>query len=155
MMQISPFRDKNDWAVRGMDFRWRRYHVIGEGRSLGRSTRFSLRDGVGLSLGGGRMADKNDENRFGKEGKDAIIRRLRRVEGQIRGIIRMLEEDYPCNEVLLQVAAARSAIDKVGLHLIATRLKECMATGPEEGGSWEEAVSEAIETFLRFGYATR
>lgn len=106
-------------------------------------------------IGGGRMADKDGGNRYGKEGKDAIIRRLKRVEGQIRGIIRMLEEDYPCNDVLLQVAAARSAIDKVGLHLIASRLKECMAAELGEGGGWENALSEAIETFLRFGYASR
>lgn len=101
------------------------------------------------------MANKNNENRYGKEGKDALIRRLRRVEGQIRGIIRMMEEDYPCNEVLLQVAAARSAIDKVGLHLIATRLRECIAVEPGKEGDWEDAVTEAIENFLRFGYAAR
>ncbi len=101
------------------------------------------------------MAGKSNDNRGAKEGKEAIIRRLKRVEGQIRGIIRMLEEDYPCNEILLQVAAARSAIDKVGLHLIASRLKECMAAEVVGSGNWEEVVSEAIENFLRFGYASR
>lgn len=80
--------------------------------------------------------------------KDAILRRLRRAEGQIRGIIRMVEEGKACEDVLTQVAAARSAMDRVGIHILTHRMKECLKENPKE--SPEEAVGEAMDMFLRF-----
>ena len=80
--------------------------------------------------------------------RDAILRRLHRVEGQVRGIIRMVEEEKGCEDVLTQVAAARSAMDRVGIHIITNRMKECLKERP--GDSLEDAVTEAINIFLRF-----
>jgi CsoR family transcriptional regulator, copper-sensing transcriptional repressor len=82
------------------------------------------------------------------DNKDAILRRLHRAEGQIRGIIRMVEEDKGCEEVLTQVAAARSAMDRVGIHILTHRMKECLKENPTN--SPEEAMGQAIEMFLRF-----
>jgi len=80
--------------------------------------------------------------------KKAILRRLRRVDGQVRGIIRMMEDDEDCQEVLNQVAAARSALDRVGAHLIVNHMKGCLkGTNPS---SAEKAIEEAVESFLRF-----
>jgi CsoR family transcriptional regulator, copper-sensing transcriptional repressor len=82
------------------------------------------------------------------DSKEAILRRLHRVEGQIRGVIRMVEEDKGCEDVLTQVAAARSAMDRVGIHILTHRMKDCLKDRPVE--SPEQAVDEAIEMFLRF-----
>ncbi len=83
-----------------------------------------------------------------EDSKKAILRRLHRIEGQVRGIIRMVEEGKSCEEVLTQVAAVRSAMEKVGAHIITSRMKECLhGVSPD---SFDEAVGEAIDTFLRF-----
>ncbi len=80
--------------------------------------------------------------------KDAILRRLHRVEGQVRGIIRMVEEGKGCEDVLTQVAAARSAMDRVGIHIITNSMKECLKEHPDD--SLEDAIAEAIDIFIRF-----
>jgi len=87
------------------------------------------------------MPDKDDN-------KDAILRRLHRVEGQVRGIIRMVEEDKGCEDVLTQVAAARSALDRVGVHILTHRMRECLTERPYD--SPEDAIDDTIEVFLRF-----
>ena len=81
------------------------------------------------------------------DSKEAILRRLRRVEGQVRGIIRMVEEDNGCEDILTQVAAARSAMDRVGIHILTRRMRECLRDNPTTP---EDAVAEAIDIFLRF-----
>jgi DNA-binding FrmR family transcriptional regulator len=80
--------------------------------------------------------------------RDAILRRLHRVEGQVRGITRMVEEGKGCEDVLTQVAAARSALDRVGIHIITNSMKECLENNP--GDSIEDAIAEAIDIFIRF-----
>jgi CsoR family transcriptional regulator, copper-sensing transcriptional repressor len=81
------------------------------------------------------------------EKKKVILRRLKRVEGQIRGITRMVEEDKGCEDVLVQVAAARAALDKVGIHIISHRMKECLQ---DNGISKEESVEKSIDMFVRY-----
>lgn len=83
------------------------------------------------------MAEK-DEGRM-------LINRLKRVEGQVSGISRMIEQNKPCDEVLNQLSAARSAIDKVALLLISNRMKECL----REGYTDEESVNKALEVFRK------
>lgn len=80
--------------------------------------------------------------------KKTILRRLRRVDGQVRGIIRMMEDDEECGEVLNQVAAARAALEKVGVHLIISHMKDCLKS--VNPSSYERAVEEAVDSFLRF-----
>jgi DNA-binding FrmR family transcriptional regulator len=60
-----------------------------------------------------------------RERKDVLLR-LRRIEGQIRGLQRMVEEGVPCTDVLTQVAAATAAIKKVGTVVVKTYMEECM-----------------------------
>ena len=57
----------------------------------------------------------------------SAVRRLRRVEGQIAGVVRMLEEGRDCRDVVVQVAAASRALDKAGFAIIASGLRECLA----------------------------
>jgi len=80
-----------------------------------------------------------------------LINRLRRVEGQSRGLQRMIEEGRPCEDIFTQLAATKAALDRVGVLLISLKMRECLA---EEGGEAEtaspEAVEKALEAFLKY-----
>lgn len=65
--------------------------------------------------------------------KAQLLARLRRVEGQIRGLQRMVEEDVYCPDILTQVAAARAALDRVGLMLLEDHTRGCVAQALREG----------------------
>jgi len=84
--------------------------------------------------------------------RDQLVVRLRRAEGQLRGVQRMLEEDTDCQQVLTQLAAVKAAVDQVGLHLISERLRSCVASGE---GDCSEAFDDAVATFLRFATLAR
>ena len=60
-----------------------------------------------------------------QERKDVLLR-LRRIEGQIRGLQRMVEEEVPCADILTQVAAVTAAIKKVGTVVVKTYMEECL-----------------------------
>jgi DNA-binding FrmR family transcriptional regulator len=66
--------------------------------------------------------------------KDDVLRRLRRVEGQVRGLQRMVEEDTYCIDVLTQVSAATKALQAVALVLLEDHLGHCVADAIAEGG---------------------
>jgi DNA-binding FrmR family transcriptional regulator len=78
--------------------------------------------------------------------REQLVARLRRAEGQLRGVQRMLEEDAECRDLLTQLAAVKSAVDQVGLLLITDRLRSCVTAG-EEGCA--EDFDAAVATFLR------
>lgn len=73
--------------------------------------------------------------------------RLRRAEGQLRGVQRMLAEGSDCQEVLTQLAAVKAAVDQVGLHLIGEQLRSCVA---DSGEDCTAAFDAAVSTFLRY-----
>jgi DNA-binding FrmR family transcriptional regulator len=64
--------------------------------------------------------------------KDQITKRLRRVEGQVRGIEKMIDEDRYCIDVLTQISAAQAALDKVALQLMEDHAAHCVVGGPED-----------------------
>ena len=86
--------------------------------------------------------------------RDQLVTRLRRAEGQLRGVQRMLEDGAECGELLTQLSAAKAAIDQVGLHLIAERLRACVADG-EGDCDCAAAFEEATATFLRYATLAR
>jgi DNA-binding FrmR family transcriptional regulator len=76
--------------------------------------------------------------------KDAYLKRLRRIEGQIRGLQCMVENDEYCIDVLTQIAAATKALQAVSLGLLDEHLKHCVAQAAAEGGPVaEEKLAEA------------
>ncbi len=77
----------------------------------------------------------------------SIIRRLRRIEGQVRGVQRMLEENRPIEEIVTQMAACNRAFDEAGLLIIAEHMKGCL---DKASPNCEEAVREALDVFVRF-----
>jgi DNA-binding FrmR family transcriptional regulator len=76
--------------------------------------------------------------------KDAVLKRLRRIEGQVRGLQRMVEEDQYCIDVLTQISAASSALRAVALELLEDHLGHCVTHAIEAGGpDAQEKVREA------------
>ncbi len=82
--------------------------------------------------------------------KDAYMRRLRRIEGQVRGLQRMVEDDTYCIDVLTQISAATRALQAVAVGLLQDHLSHCVAQAIEQGGPEAEAkVREAAEAVSR------
>jgi CsoR family transcriptional regulator, copper-sensing transcriptional repressor len=82
--------------------------------------------------------------------KDEYLKRLRRVEGQVRGIARMVEEDQYCIDVLTQVSAATKALQSVALGLLEQHLGSCVVDAARAGGAEADAkVKEAGEAIAR------
>ena len=83
-------------------------------------------------------------------GKDAHLKRLRRVEGQVRGLQRMVESDAYCIDVLTQVSAATRALEAVALSLLEDHLAHCVADAARQGGEVADAkVKEASAAIAR------
>jgi len=82
--------------------------------------------------------------------KDAVAKRLRRIEGQVRGIQRMVEKDAYCIDVLTQVSATTKALQAVALELLEDHLSHCVAGAIEQGGSLgRERIREAAAAIER------
>jgi DNA-binding FrmR family transcriptional regulator len=84
------------------------------------------------------------------DNKDTILKRLRRAEGQVRGIQRMVEEDTYCIDVLTQVSAATKALESVALALLDDHLSHCVAEASAQGGPVaDEKIREASAAIAR------
>jgi CsoR family transcriptional regulator, copper-sensing transcriptional repressor len=82
--------------------------------------------------------------------KDNYLRRLRRIEGQVRGLQRMIDEDKYCIDILTQVAAATKALQSVALGLLEEHLSHCVAEAMTEGGDGAaDKVREAADAIAR------
>ena len=85
--------------------------------------------------------------------KDDLLNRLRRVEGQVRGIARMVEQDTYCIDVLTQVSAASRALQSVALGLLDTHMSHCVVAAARAGGAEQDAklqeASAAIARLVR------
>jgi len=95
------------------------------------------------------MDDRNTEITERKEPeREAILTRLRRVEGQIRGIQRMIEENRDCEAIVTQLMAARAALDRTSLFIMSRHIERCLldANAPASRARLERI----IELFLRF-----
>ena len=82
--------------------------------------------------------------------KDDLLRRLRRIEGQVRGIAQMVEDDRYCIDVLTQVSAATKALQSVAIGLFDDHLRHCVAEAVSEGGTEAETkLTEATAAVAR------
>lgn len=77
-----------------------------------------------------------------------LLNRLRRLEGQIRGLQSMVESEQDCEAILTQVMAAKSALNQVGLHVVGHAMKNCLID--DELASRDEIIDEAIKVFLKY-----
>jgi DNA-binding FrmR family transcriptional regulator len=82
--------------------------------------------------------------------KEDHLKRLRRIEGQVRGIARMVEEDTYCIDVLTQVSAATKALQSVALNLLDEHMSHCVVEAARKGGvEQDEKLREAAEAIAR------
>jgi DNA-binding FrmR family transcriptional regulator len=100
---------------------------------------------------GGTVAEDTGAQVHGyTQNKDAYLKRLRRIEGQVRGIAKMVDEDQYCIDILTQVSAATRALQSVALGLLEEHLGSCVVDAARAGG--DEAttkVKEAAEAIAR------
>lgn len=78
-----------------------------------------------------------------------VISRLRRIEGQVRGVQRMIEEEADCGEILNQIAAIKSAVHHAGIILFESHAQECIAKSLQDGDR-EQGFEEMVRVMGRF-----
>ena len=86
--------------------------------------------------------------------KDQLNKRLARIEGQVRGVPRMVEEDRYCIDVLTQISAIQAALDKVALGLLDEHARHCLlghGEGPSEPGAQADELMGAVGRLMRRG----
>jgi DNA-binding FrmR family transcriptional regulator len=81
--------------------------------------------------------------------KQALLRRLNRIEGQVRGVARMIEEDRYCVDILTQISALRSALDGLAMELLQDHTQGCVRNAVRLGGG-EEAIGELMTVVRKF-----
>ena len=75
--------------------------------------------------------------------------RLRRLEGQVRGVLKMMEDEKHCKDVVTQLSAIRSAVDRsIGL-IVAKNLEACIKESADQGQSAEDAIQEAVKMLVK------
>jgi CsoR family transcriptional regulator, copper-sensing transcriptional repressor len=88
-----------------------------------------------------------------RDTKDDLLKRLRRIEGQVRGLHRMVEADTYCIDILTQVAAATKALQSVAVGLLEEHMRHCItdavASGGEEADRLVTEASRAIERLVK------
>jgi len=82
---------------------------------------------------------------------DAIINRFKRIEGQVRGLIKMVEDHKPCEEILIQLGSAKAALHKAGQGILQCHLEHCIFDNLRKGNDAEamKRLATAIEQFSR------
>lgn len=79
----------------------------------------------------------------------AVTNRLKRIEGQVRGLIRMVEEEKSCEEILIQIGSVKSALHKTGQHLLEEHLRHCVQDAIREGKG-EESIAQLVAALEQF-----
>ena len=84
--------------------------------------------------------------------KDALIKRLKRIEGQVKGIQKMVEEERYCVDILVQISAIRSAINKVGSIILENHIKGCVTESIKHDDMeiTEQTIQELMDTISKF-----
>ena len=99
------------------------------------------------------MATEQAATRGYTASKDQLHQRLRRIEGQVRGIEKMVEEDRYCIDILTQIGAIQAALDKVALGLLDEHARHCVVGGAGEGTPEEltDELMAAVGRLMRRG----
>ncbi|MCM2535229.1 metal-sensitive transcriptional regulator [Neobacillus pocheonensis] len=80
---------------------------------------------------------------------DQMKNRVKRIEGQLRGILKMMEENKDCKEVITQLSASRTAIDRTIGLIVSSNLVKCVREADKNGENTEELVKEAVNLLVR------
>lgn len=82
--------------------------------------------------------------------KDELLRRLKRIEGQVRGIQKMIEEDRYCVDIMVQIAAIKSAMNQVGLSILESHTRGCVSDAISNQSDGEEKIDELMDVIRQF-----
>jgi len=80
---------------------------------------------------------------------EEMKKRLRRLEGQVRGVLRIMDEEKPCKEVVAQLSAVRNAADKAIAQIVAENLQQCILEEQAAGRDTGKLVQEAVELLVK------
>ncbi|RDU35969.1 metal-sensitive transcriptional regulator [Neobacillus piezotolerans] len=80
---------------------------------------------------------------------DQMKHRVKRIEGQIRGILKMMEEDKNCKDVITQLSAVRSAVDRTIGVVVSSNLVECVLDAEKNGQKTDELIQEAVNLLVK------
>lgn len=78
-----------------------------------------------------------------------VKNRLKRIEGQVRGVLRMMEEEKDCKDVITQLSAVRSAVDRAIGYIVARNLESCIIQSQETGEDTEKVIQEAVQMIVK------
>ncbi|SFE97785.1 metal-sensitive transcriptional regulator [Alteribacillus iranensis] len=78
-----------------------------------------------------------------------IKNRIKRIEGQVRGLLKMMEEEKECRDVVTQVSAVRSALDRTAALIVSKNLEHCIREEQENGDSSENLIKEAVDLLVK------
>ncbi|WP_026907292.1 metal-sensitive transcriptional regulator [Paucisalibacillus globulus] len=79
----------------------------------------------------------------------SVVNRLKRIEGQIKGVLSMIEQNKDCRDVITQLSATRSAIDRTIGLIVSMNLEQCVRENMEKGESTGELVKEAVNLLVK------
>lgn len=83
------------------------------------------------------------------EYNDQIKNRVKRIEGQLRGIIKMMEDNKDCKDVITQLSAVRSAVDRTVGVIVSSNLVECVLEANKNGRKTDEIIKEAVNLLVK------
>lgn len=93
---------------------------------------------------------KNENLQYGySRSKDHVLRRLKRAEGQVRGVARLVEEDTYCVDILTQINAAQAALDKVALELLRDHARHCLSNDTVQSQGAGDKADELVGAISR------
>lgn len=81
--------------------------------------------------------------------KSDVKNRLRRVEGQVRGVLSMMEQGKDCKDVVTQLSAIRSAVDRVIMYVIGENMGQCIREEVASGGPADRVIKEAVDLLMK------
>ncbi|WP_347861249.1 metal-sensitive transcriptional regulator [Salimicrobium sp. PL1-032A] len=91
------------------------------------------------------MEDVNKATEYDQDVKN----RLKRVEGQVRGVLKMMDEGKECKDVVTQLSAARSAMDRSLAYIVAKNLETCIRDAEDQGHNADDVIGEAIQMLVK------
>jgi len=83
------------------------------------------------------------------EYNDQMKNRVKRMEGQLRGVLKMMEENKDCRDVVTQLSAVRSAVDRTLGVIVSSNLVECVQSAEKGGKNEEELINEAVSLLVK------
>ncbi|MCC2252512.1 metal-sensitive transcriptional regulator [Virgibacillus sp. AGTR] len=80
---------------------------------------------------------------------EKVMNRMKRIEGQIRGLLKMMEEQKDCRDVVTQMSAARSALDRTAALIVSQNLEKCIREEQRNSENTEELIKEAVNLLVK------